>query len=416
MPYTLLRGSFVIRYPDLPRHGPEPEGDTIKFRPDTPAVVEGLPRLSGRPPDIDARGVTVRLEAIDALDILFRATHQNLVIANTGRDELLRRLGFTNVHFFDDLPNRVQAADQDAVRGHVLSSGVDANGNVVGWVYPGEHPGPDGARVSVLKALESVNASLLADGWVYPLFHTTLTPVVRLHMEGRSMGARADGLGLWRRSTAEPHRRATITDPADLEELIIWPKLFRRVVPYLASGFTDFDSFDAWLRADPVHRDDELFFVIAGRRERHNLHDVVHGSGQQLQLTSWPEEFVLSPDPPPGGGTWPRQPAAGDVLIVAALPDPTGVQGGGELVTLVNVTASPIELTGWGVVDAAGGRKDLAGPLAPGGVVQVTAEGTLELGNEGDSIALVDPDGRSIDQVTYTADRVRPGRTICFGR
>jgi hypothetical protein len=28
MPYTLLRGSFVIRYPDLPRQGPEPDGDT----------------------------------------------------------------------------------------------------------------------------------------------------------------------------------------------------------------------------------------------------------------------------------------------------------------------------------------------------------------------------------------------------
>ena len=39
MQYTLLRGSFVIRYPDLPRQGPEPDGDTIKFLPDTPALV-----------------------------------------------------------------------------------------------------------------------------------------------------------------------------------------------------------------------------------------------------------------------------------------------------------------------------------------------------------------------------------------
>jgi len=101
---------------------------------------------------------------------------------------------------------------------------------------------------------------------------------------------------------------------------------------------------------------------------------------------------------------------------VAALPDPTGIAGGGELVTLVNVTASPIELTGWGLVDAAGGRKDLAGPLAAGGVIQVTAKGALELGDEGDRITLLDPRGRSIDQVTYTANRVRPGRTICFGR
>ena len=29
----LLAGEFVIRYPDLPRGGPEPDGDTVKFRP-----------------------------------------------------------------------------------------------------------------------------------------------------------------------------------------------------------------------------------------------------------------------------------------------------------------------------------------------------------------------------------------------
>ena len=67
MSYTLLRGQFVIRYPDLPRQGPEPDGDTVKFLPDSPAFVETLPRRSGRPPDINARGISVRLEAIDAL-------------------------------------------------------------------------------------------------------------------------------------------------------------------------------------------------------------------------------------------------------------------------------------------------------------------------------------------------------------
>ena len=63
------------------------------------------------------------------------------------------------------------------------------------------------------------------------------------------------------------------------------------------------------------------------------MHDVVRGVGQQIQLTVWPEDFIISPDPPAGGGgTGPRQVAAGDVLIVAALPDPVGdlVAGAGE--------------------------------------------------------------------------------------
>jgi endonuclease YncB( thermonuclease family) len=134
--YTLLRGEFVTRYPDQPRQGPQPDGDTVKFRPDSPALVETLPRRSGRPPDINARGISVRLEAVDALETHFGETHQELAGASAARDELLRRFGFTKVVFFPDLPNKVQSADQDAVRGHVLSNGIDANGRLIAFVYP----------------------------------------------------------------------------------------------------------------------------------------------------------------------------------------------------------------------------------------------------------------------------------------
>jgi hypothetical protein len=419
MPYTLLRGSFVIRYPDLPRQGPEPDGDTIKFRPDTPALVEALPRRSGVPPDINARGISARLEAIDTLETHFQETHQELAGANAARDELLRRLDFTNVRFFADLPNKVESADQDALRGHVLSNGIDANGRLIAFVYPGEHPGPDGMAVFVDAALvdQSLNAALLAAGHAYPAFYATLPADLRTHLAETSRAARAaqPPLGLWPRSTADPDGPATIANLGVLEQLVIWPKLFRRIVPYLAAGFPDFDSFDGWLRADPVHRDDELFLLE--RLERGNMHDVVRGIGQQIQLTVWPEDFIISPDPPAGGGgTGPGQVAVGDVLIVAALPDPAGVDLGQELVTLVNTTPASIDLTGWALVDAADGRQNLSGPITGGGVVQVTAAGALQLGNQGDTIVLVDPSGAWIDQVTYKADRVRPGRTICFGR
>jgi endonuclease YncB( thermonuclease family) len=419
MPYTLLRGSFVIRYPDLPRQGPEPDGDTIKFRPDTPALVEALPRRSGVPPDINARGISARLEAIDTLETHFQETHQELAGANAARDELLRRLGFTNVRFFADLPNKVESADQDALRGHVLSNGIDANGRLIAFVYPGEHPGPDGMAVFVDAALvdQSLNAALLAAGHAYPAFYATLPADLRTHLAETSRAARAaqPPLGLWPRSTADPDGPATIANLGVLEQLVIWPKLFRRIVPYLAAGFPDFDGFDGWLRADPVHRDDELFLLE--RLERGNMHDVVRGIGQQIQLTVWPEDFIISPDPPAGGGgTGPGQVAVGDVLIVAALPDPAGVDLGQELVTLVNTTPASIDLTGWALVDAADGRQNLSGPITGGGVVQVTAAGALQLGNQGDTIVLVDPSGAWIDQVTYKADRVRPGRTICFGR
>jgi hypothetical protein len=256
---------------------------------------------------------------------------------------------------------------------------------------------------------------LLAAGHAYPAFYATLPADLRTHLAETSRAARTASVGLWPRSTADPDGAATIANLAGLEQLVIWPKLFRRIVPYLASGFTDFDGFDGWLRADPVNRDDELFLL--DKLERGNMHDVVHSSGQQIRLTVWPEDFIISPDPPPGGGsTGPGQVGAGEVLIVAALPDPVGADRGGELVTLLNTTAAAIDLTGWGLMDAAGGRMGLTGPIPGGGVVQVTAEGALQLGNQGDTVVLVDGNGGSIDQVTYKADRVRPGRTICFGR
>lgn len=307
MTYTVLRGQFVIRYPDRPRQGPEPDGDTVKFRPDTPGLVEGLPRPSGTPPDLTARGISVRLEGIDALETHFAGTHQELTGANAARDELLRLLGFTGVRFFDDLPNKVQSADRDTVRGHVLSNGVDANGRMIGFVHPGEAAEPDGGEVFVDEALmdRSLNALLVGAGLAYPAFYTTLPASLRTRLAGLSRQARADGAGIWPRSTADPYGPAVIADAAALRSLVLWPKLFRRIVPYLATGATGFDGFDAWLRADPVNRDDAI--LLPARRENGRLHDVIEARDATVRLTEWPEDFVITPDPPPGATTAGRQ-------------------------------------------------------------------------------------------------------------
>ena len=419
MSYTLLRGSFVIRYPDLPRQGPEPDGDTVKFKPDSPALVETLPRRSGRPPNINGRGVSVRLEAVDALETHFEETHQELTGANAARDELLRLLGFTNVQYFEDLPNKVKSADQDSIRGHVLTNGIDGNGRLIAFIYPGDHPAADGAGVFLDGPLAdaSVNGKLLAGGLVYPAFYATLPAELRTHLAGVSQGARQKALatGIWPRSTADPDGAATVADLAAAEQLVMWPKLFRRIVPYLAAGFTDFDGFDAWLRADPVNRDDELFLIR--QLERGNLHDVVRGAGHQIQLTMWPEEFIISPDPAiPGAPVKPPLITAGDLVIVAALPDPAGADRGHETVTLLNLTSRTIDLASWALSDAAGGRLALSGAIEGGAALRVVLDGRLQLGNKGDTIILVDAQGASIDRVAYKADKVKSGRTICFGR
>jgi endonuclease YncB( thermonuclease family) len=333
MPYTVLRGRFVVRYPDNPRQGPEPDGDTIKFAPVTPALVEALPRRSGRPPAINSRGISVRLEAIDALETHFQETHQQLAGANQARDALLAQLGFTNVHFYPDMPNRVESADQDSLPGYVLSNGIDANGRMIGFVYPENDTVVDGARIFLDNAGvdASINAHLLAAGLVYSAFYGTLPATLREHLAKASSEARSAKIGIWAESTADPNGKAFIPDLGVLQTLVIWPKLFRRIVPFFAAGNTSFETFDSWLRADPVHRDDKLFFFDPP--EPGNMHDLIEASGQQIRINCWPEEFIIEPDSaPPGTTTGPRILTAGDIAVVALLPNPDGVKPGRSVI------------------------------------------------------------------------------------
>ena len=247
-----------------------------------------LPRRSGRPPALNARGILVRLEAIDALETHFAESHQELQGANRARDVMLDRLGFRDVEFFDDLPNKVRSANRDQLIGYVLSNGIDANGRMIGFVYPGEPAAADGSSVFVDEATvdASINAGLLADGLVYPSFYGTLPATLREHLAVASRGARAGSAGLWARATADPDGTATVPDLEELERLVLWPKLFRRLVPFLAAGNTGFDGFDAWLRDNPVDRDDAL--LLLNPVEAGNMHDIVAANGQQIQLNRWP--------------------------------------------------------------------------------------------------------------------------------
>lgn len=105
------------------------------------------------------------------------------------------------------------------------------------------------------------------------------------------------------------------------------------------------------------------------------------------------------------------------VQILAALVNPTGADPGQETVTLMNISASAIDLTGWALADKQK-RKHLlpSQSLEAGQVLQVPLSGAdIQLSNEGGLITLLDARGIKLHGVAYTkAQAKKQGWTIVF--
>ncbi len=423
MPYTLIKGTFHIQYPARPLNGPEPDGDTIKFQPVNRGLITNLPRPNWAAA-FNLDGITsVRFEAIDALETHFdvenETFHQKLDLALSERDALLARTGFGVVRYFAQSPFKVESVENHPVAGYILSNGLDTYGRTIAFVFSGEHPDIDGTQLFVTPQMldASLNAFMLRTGNAYGAFYLTMPAELREHLRAIVHTARDANAGLWAQATATTDRAARITGLDMLQQLVIWPKLFRRLAPYFVQGHTNFDALDAWLRADAVNRDDRLLLPTL---ELGNMHDLIVEDGEQIRLAYATEDVVIVPDDyvlPPGPVVPPPTVpvGSGDVRIVAALIDPVQAsERGFETVTILNTTAADIDLTGWVIADGSG-RNKLAGALAAGEARRITLGGAVRLSNTRDTITLLDAQARIVDQVSYQARGLpAEGRTKIF--
>ncbi|MDQ4092831.1 MAG: hypothetical protein M3143_05325 [Actinomycetota bacterium] len=296
--YTLIRGEFYIRYPDLPRNGPEPDGDTISFLPDSDDLVRSLPRFGNTGPDRRHLGTYgIRLEGIDTLETHFENQHQGLQFAHGARDRMLQIMGFGDVQFWPDRPNKVHSAEHHPRPGYLLANGIEGNGRVLALVFP-DQPSPaaaDGdsvfADLAVLEA--SVNAELVRGGLAYAELYSTM-PIDLIHrMRQLVTAARQASHGLWPHEHVTTTARAQPKSLADLSTLIMFPKLYRRLVKYFQAGHTDLAAFDTWVRADP-DRDDRALLPAGELGHLHDLYDVGPGG---IGLRYLPEELTFIADP-----------------------------------------------------------------------------------------------------------------------
>jgi endonuclease YncB( thermonuclease family) len=437
--YTLIKGTFPIV-------NTEPDGDTIRFRPDDPRIVEGL-GPEGQRPDFSQQGtqINVRFEGIDALETHFSGTHQELRLGQRAAAQMLAVTGFTAVARSG---NRVTGATPTSLRGHVFANTLDSFGRMIAFVFASEHPEADGSPIFLHPPTmgRSVNAALLAEGLAYPAFYTTLPVDLRDNLKAQSKLVRERAIGLWPEDAPSVSRAAAVPDLRAAEDLVMWPKLFRRLVSYFQSGNAGLAGFDAWLRADPRNRDD---FLQLPDGELGNMHDLVEVSGDMMRLRFLPEDLVVLPDafvpdpsqppvptdPQPGEPSVPQTPpmppkpptnqppsVRGDeaLRIIAALVNPVGDDVGLETVTLINCSAAAVALDGWQIRDrqlhaTAQAGHLLAGTLAAGETLRVALGTAVQLGNSGDDLVLVDPLGRAVQAVTFTRSEAHThGGTLLF--
>jgi uncharacterized protein YukJ len=103
------------------------------------------------------------------------------------------------------------------------------------------------------------------------------------------------------------------------------------------------------------------------------------------------------------------------VRIVGALVNAIGPAPEHETVTILNASAASVNLAGWQIADKLKHKHPLAGTIAAGATLAIGLPPTVQLGNQGGLITLLDNSGLKVDGVSYTAQQAqKEGWTVVF--
>jgi endonuclease YncB( thermonuclease family) len=284
MPLTLLKGEYHILKN-------RPDGDSIKFFPNDPELWQRVGRVRTN----RSGGAQLRLDAIDALETHYRPRvaggseqRQPREFGDKATDALLKFVGFSSFTRGGD--ETIQNATPATVPGYILSSGSDKYGRAIAFIFTGDIKAKDGSSIFLdrEKLKSSANYHLLESGLVYPTFYSKLFFDLREELTQAAQQARSAGKGLWpldrTNSGFEVKSLSTITD-----EVVILPKLFRRLLDYLElnNGDPGLEGFIANLKA----KADEVTVLPTGQFTHFDT--VVKVENQKLSLTVPPENLIF---------------------------------------------------------------------------------------------------------------------------
>jgi hypothetical protein len=128
----------------------------------------------------------------------------------------------------------------------------------------------------------------VARGLVYPTFYSKLYPDIRGEMARASEASRQKKQGIWASDASTSGFQVAALEDLT-ERLVVLPKLFRRLLDYLAlnDGDVSLDGFHDYV----AQRDDRLMIISNGHVTGFDY--VIDVQGQRVRLKEQPENLVF---------------------------------------------------------------------------------------------------------------------------
>jgi hypothetical protein len=240
MEYRIIPGTFHVK-------GYQPDGDSIRFAADDPAVWSEplFARLSAA--ERTRNRLQLRLEAIDSLETHYEGLHQPRNFGVAALDALLEVLGITNVKYNVLVTTIVDA--QDGAAGFIATAGLDGFRRPISYAFPASAPlaGKTILPGGQLPLARSVNLRGLERGLVYPTLYSTMDRDLLPTFQKATQRARKAGRGLW---AIDRTAGFTCWESWTIQQdVVILPKLFRRLVQFMSENRL-LDDLAPWMRAN----------------------------------------------------------------------------------------------------------------------------------------------------------------------
>lgn len=267
--------------------GKSPDGDSMRFIPDSPQALEQLQRADRIRVNRTDGSVQLRLEGIDTPETHFGRFAQPL--GDVARDWLLERAGFSDVAF--DASGTVTSATPATRRAVILSKAADPNGRPVAYVLVDHDSPPPDAQFAVVQddlLRATVNAASLAQGVGYLTLYTSTPARHRDTLRELAAGAREQQIGVWATDDTDDFELLDHDSLGPPDGELVLPKLFRRCTDYLKAREDGFSGLlpDWLVAASASGRRSENDLLLIGGKTEVALSAVVQHLNDRIRFTA----------------------------------------------------------------------------------------------------------------------------------